>query len=331
MSLIIDVLKKFKGGERKTSVYPLLTKSKRERNPLNRKALFLLVPITLISFVAAYFITQLFIGEPVPPIPEVKRTAMQVSEVSKPPVPESPQLPQGQPIKQEQEHDRKEEIVREPVRSNLEEKVQVEKLTEDINQKEKTPPLKRSTEVDFNTLLYAADRYFKEGDLRRSADLYEKALGMRVTDGLVNNLLVVYARLGEYEKAEELLMRYPKERFAYSYLMELAQGGHLKKVLKSSEKFLYLDKGGYIHFVRSYAYEGLGDMGNALEEMGKAYEKNPRNPYFAYNYARLLETFRKYKEAYNIYVNLNTEQLDPNLRSIVKERLKYIEYYGLVR
>jgi len=331
MSLLIDVLRKFRDNNRKISVHPLIAKGKGSQEPLKKKAVLVLAPLVLISGLGAYFLTQLVVGgfEPAPvdiryreqlraklpqePLPEkesVEETLIPVSENNLPSEPEPVQSPTE--IK-----------VRQPVRSNVKEEP-VEKLVEELKEVKKVS----SSVIDINSLLYKADKSFREGDLRKSAELYEKVLSIKPTDSAVNNLLVVYARLGEFIKAERLLGEFPKEKFIYSYLIELSKNGHYERALKLSDKFLYLDKNGYLHFARGYIYEQLGDIGSALAEYRRAYQKSSSVPYFTYNYARLLEFTGRYREAYKLYESLNSTELEPNLKGIVEQRLRYLRLMG---
>ncbi len=333
MSLLIDLLRKFKGGNRKTSVHPLIAKGKGRGRQINKKALFLLLPLVAVSSLLAYFITQLILGSPVPEPTEHRRVKTVSTPVERVAVKQETPVPKTRPVEPipEEVQERKakgEEKVKKPRRSNLKSGEVLRKVIKDIkpvNVKKKT--VKRS-DMNLNTLLYMADRSFREGDLLKSARLYERSLRIKANDSVVNNLLVIYARLGRFEEAEELLRRFPRERFVYTYLVELSRAGHNGKALEVSEKFLHFDREGYIHLARGYLYEKLGDRGKALKEFRKAYRKNPGNALFAYNYARILEALGMYKDAYSVYNSLNSRELEPNLKRIVEQRLRYLKFMG---
>ncbi|EDP76667.1 tetratricopeptide repeat protein [Hydrogenivirga sp. 128-5-R1-1] len=330
MSLLIDVLRKFKDNARKTSVHPVIAKGKGSGETLKRKAFIFLTPLVLVSAVGAYFLTQLVVGSfepaPVRQMPIEQLQAKVPEEPREPLVEEPPPKSKPQEVAPEKPKPAPRQVktrVREPVRSNVNEEP-VEKLVGEL--KEPRPAPKPA--LNLNSLLYEADRSFREGDLRRSAELYEKALSLKPLESAVNNLLVTYARLGEFAKAEELLRRFPEERFLYSYLVELTKNGRLNIALKLSKKFLHLDRKGYVHFARGYVYERLGRVGDALAEYRRAYEKNPADPYLAYNYARLLESAGMYREAYRLYEKLKSLELEPNLKDIVERRLRYLKFMG---
>ncbi|WP_457600140.1 tetratricopeptide repeat protein [Hydrogenivirga sp.] len=343
MSLLIDLLRKFRGESRRTSVHPLIMKGSSKGKPLNRKALFALIPLVGLSAVGGYILVQLLAGGVQPSPPEM-RVVNKESVVFREPSGWRKETPRDEKLvavesvggKEKQAganryksvHVKEEVKVKEPIRANTREVDPVRKLTEELKPVKEESGVNRSPQMDFTTLLYLADRSFREGNLQKSAELYEKALNLRVTDSVINNLLVIYARLGRFKRAEELLRRHPKEELVYSYLVELSNSGENELALKASERFLPFDRQGYIHFARGYIYERLGEFSAALREFAKAYEKNPGNPYFAYNYARLLEVSGDYRKAYEVYSRLNTSKLEPNLRSIVLQRLRQLELIG---
>ena len=58
MSLIIDVLKRFKTDGKKLSVYPAFIMSHRDRNKSSKKFLFIMLLVGLLSALGSYFIVQ---------------------------------------------------------------------------------------------------------------------------------------------------------------------------------------------------------------------------------------------------------------------------------
>lgn len=135
-------------------------------------------------------------------------------------------------------------------------------------------------------------------------------------------------KLGLYEKARDLISRKKSEKLAYTYLLELARSGEVERAVREGEELKPMDKDGRLLFALGYTYETKGDINKALEYYRKAYRKNPGDPYVAVNYARLLEAMGDLKEAYRVYRNLNFANLDPSLKSLVEERLRYLRNLG---
>ena len=186
------------------------------------------------------------------------------------------------------------------------------------------PPPKES----FSKLAYLADRSFRSGRLIDSMRYYEEALSVKKDIKVANNLVVVYVKLGLYEKARDLISSMGSERLAYTYLIELARSGYADKAIVEGEELKSLDARGKVLFALGYAYELERDLQKALEYYRKAHRKNPGDPYIAVNYARLLEAMGNLREAYRVYRSLNFTNLDPKLKSLVEERLSYLRNLG---
>ncbi len=189
-------------------------------------------------------------------------------------------------------------------------------------------PSRRTPKESFEKLAYFADRSFKEGNLIDSMRYYEEALSVRDDTKVANNLVVVYVKLGLYEKARDLVLKTRNEKLAYTYIVELAKSGEVNRAVREGEELKGLDISGKLFFALGYAYEAMGDTGEALEYYRKAYKKNPGDPYVAVNYARMLEAVGNLREAYRVYRNLNFTNLDPKLKSLIKERLSYLRNLG---
>ncbi len=188
----------------------------------------------------------------------------------------------------------------------------------------KKPPPRES----FSKLAYLADKSFRSGKLIDSMRYYEEALSVKEDIKVANNLVVVYVRLGLYEKARDLISRMGSEKLAYTYLIELSRSGDTERAIREGEELKGLDARGKVLFALGYAYELEGDILKALEHYRKAYRKNPGDPYIAVNYARLLEAMGNLREAYRVYRGLNFTGLDPKLKSLVEERLSHLRSLG---
>ena len=325
MSLLMDLLKKLESQSPKTNVPPTLLKG-RDKKSVSRRILILLAPLFLLGAVASYFATQSLLGE------EGIKVVRREMPNTQPPkeeqllkVEEEPEVKAKPPKKYTEE---KPEESKPPAESAQTSKEEIRKLTEDIGIKKKTENKKAVAPMNINTLLYLADRSYREGNLEKSREYYEKAFRLKEEERIANNLLVIYVRLGEYVKADALVRKFGSEELAYTYIMELSKKDK-RKALKVTERYLSLDRKGLIHFARGYIYEGEGDRERALEEYRKAYSRDRSNPYFGYNYARLLELNRRYREALKVYEELEKEELEPRIKSIVRERIRYLKFMGL--
>jgi tetratricopeptide (TPR) repeat protein len=330
MSLLMDVLKRFQLRRRPSSVHPLLLK-KKEKN--RRK---LLLPLMGILFIlatgTAYLLTDFIasrIGPPAPPrkIQTASLKAPEPPRIPAEPVREEPPKPPPEPVKEEVPQ----KEIEQAKTAKVEPKEELRKVTEDIKEKPReigTPEVKVKVLEDPVTYLLLADRYFREGNLPKSKEYYLKAYSLRKTPKTANNLIVVCIRMGDLPCAEGVLEENPREDLVYTYLLELSRSGLQREAIRSSQKYLHLDREGFVSFATGYAYETLGDYESALKNYKTAYTKNPYNPYFAYNYARLLDYTRNYREAFRIYSTLKGLKIDPSIKRSVEERLKILKLMG---
>ncbi len=312
MSLLMDLLKKL-GSERTKSstVYPLLGNQQGKKS-VSRKELIVLSVLFLIAMTGTYIISELFLIEKTP---EERNTTPPPVEIKK----DFPPLD-----KKNTPEDSVEEKKEKNSKSKVDKKSQAKKKTENkIKNKEKTLPTKSEKDNTFSLLL-TADTYFKEGKLSESMKYYEKALAINPSEHTVNNLMVIYIRLGLYEKASKLLKKFTTERLVYTYTVEMAKKGSYIQALKTVENFLDIDKTGLIVFTKGYLLDLMGKRKSALENYRKAYEKNPSNPYFVLNYARLLELEGKVEEARKLYIGLRKTDLESSLRKFVEERISLL-------
>lgn len=323
MSLLLDVLRRFRTPRRRTSIPPALLK---ERTKKGRKGLIFVGGAFGLSAVVAYFLTnQLLTGFQTP---KIGRPAEQVV-FSEPETIEELPSPEEQPVIEEPQREEpvikpeKAEVPKEKV-AKVEPKEEIKKITEDI--KSKTPSV--ITLEDPTTYLLLADRHFREGNLPKSREYYEKAYSLRKSLKVANNLVVVAVRMGDLKRAEEIVEETKSEKVAYTYLIELSKQNLQEEAVKRGEKYSSLDKKGFISFALGYAYETLGEYGKALENYKRAYDKDPYNPYFAYNYARLLDYTGDYMSAFRIYSKLKGLELDPKIKRAVEERLRQLRAMG---
>lgn len=339
MSLLIDVLKKVQGSRKRLSVYPLLLKRKDTKKIPNRYAL-LLLPLVLVGFVGAYFLTQKILGgfsgvpawEPPQIVSEKPKSAPTSGEDES-----SGMLPTAEETEKVDAPETQKEDVASPSTPPEEKRAKLKssqeelsKLVADVRQNSAVSPEPPETSsLDYNAYIMLADESFRKGRLYDSARYYEKALKIKESKSVANNLLVVYVRLGEFEKARTLLRNFKDEELVYTYMVELTRAGLTDRALEIADIFRFVDKRGFVSFAEGYAFESKRDFARALKSYRNAYIKNPVNPYFAFNYARLLEASGKLKEAVSIYRSLKTMELEPKLKDIVRQRLRYFELLGL--
>ncbi len=214
--------------------------------------------------------------------------------------------------------------------SNVNPELEVEKIVRDVVPKDKVPK-SGSFIPEYANSLYYGDYYFKKGDLKRSMEFYERAYSIRRSENVANNLITVYLRLGLRSKARNLLRNHPFEKLYYTYIMELARSYGTDEALREVNSFMGSDRKGYIHFARGYLKERKGDLEGASKDYRAAYSKDPANPYFAFNHARMLERKGKLREAYRLYKALNLQSLEPKIRDIVRERLRELRSLGIGR
>ena len=333
MSLLMDVLRRFHLQRRKFPVHPTLLKGNRSRR---RKAVLLVAVLAFgVSGVAAYFATSLIMTsvQPPPSIP-VQQAAMEAPKPEpKTPPPEQPKPPEPKTteVKQETTQAPKEETPKKepepPKAAKLEPEEEVRKITRDIEPRPKEPMVVVSE--DPVTYLIMADKFFREGNLPKSKEYYEKAYNIRKSLKTANNLIVVSTRIGDFRRSEEIIEHHKDEKLAYTYLMELINLGRQAQAIEVAKKYISMNTKGFISFALGYAYETMGDYKKALENYEAAYRKDPYNPYFAYNYARLLDYTRNYAEAVRIYRTLKDLEVDPKIKRSVEERLMQLRSMGL--
>ena len=214
--------------------------------------------------------------------------------------------------------------------SNVNPDLEVEKIVRDVVP-EAPQPQGASFIPEYANSLYYGDYYFKKGDLRRSMEFYEKAYSIRRSENVANNLITIYLRLGLRSNAQALLRNHPTERIHYTYIMELAKNFGTDEALEEIGSFLSSDRTGYLYFARGYLRERQGDLEGASKDYETAYSKDPANPYFAFNHARMLERTGRLKEAYRVYQALNLQSLEPKIQNIVRERLRELRSLGIGR
>ncbi len=223
----------------------------------------------------------------------------------------------------------KEELVEEKllITGNLEEDRKEKKETE----KEATEKKEEKPKKDIVGLLLKANQYFKQGDYFRSLKLYEEVFKVKKDVKIANNLIVLYVRTGLYEKAEEVLKEINDERLIYTLILELAKAGKTEKALRLAEKYEKKDENGLILFVTGYLHEKLKNYKKAFEYYRRAFEKNPSNPYIAFNYARMLELKGNIATAGNIYRVLALQSSDENIRKLAEQKVKYYKSIGILK
>ncbi len=326
MSLLMDVLRKLQFQRRRPRVHPVLLKKK---DTGSRRLLILLIAgVFLLSTGIAYYLTNIVASRITAgvPAPVVQRP----TDTTPPPRTSEPeQEPNPRPEPREESTPPTE--LKEIRTVKVEPREEVKKITEDMEEKQERPkpmPARVITLEDPTTYLVMADRYFREGNLIKSREYYEKTYSLMKTQKVANNLIVVCVRLGDLACAERVIEENPQENLVYTYLMELSRVGRPAEVIELAKKYTHLDKKGALSFALGYAYEKLGDYAKALRNYKTAYAKDPYNPYFAYNYARLLDYTRSYREAYRIYSSLKNLDIDPRIKRSVEERLKLLRFLG---
>ncbi len=341
MSLLMDVLRKFSGNKVKKSafVYPSLLKSK-EKFDVKRKTLLIIILLLLVSSSIAYIIaSQILLSETFYTSVDqsVEETVLNLRKEDKRVEIKDVEANNEQEIPT-QADDKKESVQDNYIASvNSKTETGMDKLIEDIDKnsknsitesKPKDEEKNNVASVNYSNLVFLADSYFKKGNLIKSMEYYEQALSIKQDDRIINNLIVVYTRLNLFNKIESLLNKHYNELFVYTYIIELSKKNQFDKAIEVINRFIHRDFKGYIHFAAGYIYELIGNFKKALENYKQSYKKNPANPYFAINYARLLEFTGRVKDAYKVYVSLSSMNLEFRLKKIVKERLNYYKYMG---
>ncbi len=329
MSLILDVLKRFESKGRSAKVHPSLLKKveeSRKRVYVGLALLFLAVS-ALAYFLSGFVLDNLPAGgkRPLPVSRTAEPTPTHDESRSTPPEPAvknhgaTTELKTARKVEEEKVLEEKR-----PRRVNKASERSVKKVIEDL----RLPPPRKTVKPreNFAELAYLADLYFRKGDLLRSKEYYERALELEQNPKVKRNLVVVYVRLGLYERAGALA-RSSGEDLAYVFLVELARRGEVERAVRDGRELLKIDRSGKVFFSLGYLYEISGDTGEALKNYRIAYEKNPSNPYFALNYARLLEAFGDYEGAYRIYESIKDLSLKPEIKILVEERLSYIRRF----
>jgi len=302
MSLIMDLLgrlgKKGKGG----AIPPSLKKAHKQKSKI--PLIFLGITFVAVSIATYFLSTPLIEGlaQPPPP-PKVAR-----------PLPK--ERPQPTPPPPPQETKPAEEKPRIPPAVNKDTDAPMRKLMP-----EEPPPRPKENPTK---LAYMANTYFLSGELEKSKEYYERAVALERNPKFARNLVVVYLRLGLFEKAKKLVEDFRDEKIAYTYVAELINLGETEKALKEGEKLLEFDEKGLVLFALGYGTERKGDIKKALLYYEKAYGKNPNDPYITFNYARLLEGVGMFREAKDIYSRALKLSTDEKLSSLIRKRLRYL-------
>jgi tetratricopeptide (TPR) repeat protein len=136
--------------------------------------------------------------------------------------------------------------------------------------------------------------YYKSGDLNRAAEELE-GLHRTAPDGLRTTLLLADCRfrLGQLDQVEELLRpvaaRRPDNRAVlYLLSMALARNGKIEESQPLVDRLLEGGDSAETHFVLGSAAFAAGNMPDALRELEKALELNPRLPSLRSYYGRAL-------------------------------------------
>jgi len=224
-------------------------------------------------------------------------------------------------------------IVKKVVQEKLKKKeIKMKKETARIEKKKiktrfrkKLRKRKKKIKGSFYEYYVLGDKYFRQGDLIKSMLYYEEALKLKADPDIVNNLVVIYTRLSKFEKAEKLIENFPNSRVVYSYLVELVEKGLYSKARSVARRYIKYDNSGYISFGLGYVYEKLGELKKAMECYKEAYEKDPLNPYFALNYARLLEVSGNYLKAYVVYRSISTD--NENIKKLAESRIRELKIF----
>ncbi len=359
MSLIIDILKKLEGKGKKPKVHPALLKGADVSSDRKRYVFLAFSILFALSALAAYFVSDKVLSRAVYQEIEVVPAQVAVDKAPKEitfqprdqvkaeekltheeetPRPKIVKKVQAVVEEEKEEKMKEKEDKPEPKPIRVSEGSGVEKVISDITMERPKPanpagagikpPSGSASEGSFSKFIYLADRAFREGNLPDSMKYYEKALDFKQDRKVAKNLIVVYVKLGLYERALSLLSSMKDEDLAYTYLVELARSGEIERAVKEGERLKGLDRRGKILFALGYVHEISGNLEEALENYKIAYRKNPGDPYIAVNYARLLEATGNLQGAYRVYSSLNFVNLDPKIKSLVRERIGYLRSLG---
>jgi tetratricopeptide (TPR) repeat protein len=348
MSLLMDLLKKVGEKDKKRALHPSISRVHRAGG--SRRSLFfgLAAGFLVISVFAYIFSTRILerfmMGEDYSTqLALVKDRAVKREQEIEEPVEVSEQTVNDEEMEEiveveeqitEEEPPVEEKEIIQAKMSADSKKAEVEKLLGDLRREEAAqfpPKGAENLTADYTSSLFYADHYFREGNLKKSMEFYEKAYSIRKSTKVANNLILIYIRLGLIDRAKKLAFQEKDEKLLYTYIVELARSYGSDRALKEIERAISFDRRGYLYFARGYLREKAGDIILAFEDYKRAYKKDPSNPYFAYNYARLLEQRGKLRDALIIYNSLNAGDLDPKIRNIVRERIDYLRSLGLSR
>ncbi len=335
MSLLMEVLNKLKGGKKRASVHPFFLKGKDNLSGSSNKRVVILTGLALftllISYIAYYLLAEeenlIIKGQYTRQYTPGQTTTAKVKEETvKPKFKESStNMPQGSGVEVQQEV-KKDGTQPQKGKVPVEAETKLSGLPPPPPKPEQLPLPERKQKPTFDDLVLEADTAFREGKLLRSIKLYEKALSVKQDNTVINNLVVLYTRVGEPEKAENLVRKYPEGKIIYSYVVELVRIGRTPQAFKIAEEMVKFDNTGFVSFSLGYIHESTGNFAAAGEFYRKAFEISPENYYFAFNYARILEANGKFYEARRIYQQLADLSLEnDDIRNKVKERLRSLD------
>ncbi|NPA11269.1 MAG: hypothetical protein GXO62_03410 [Epsilonproteobacteria bacterium] len=163
--------------------------------------------------------------------------------------------------------------------------------------------------IPLSTLLYKADKYYREGDYLKSLFYYKQAYSIHPSPQIATNISYIEGLIG---KKPSIITE--KNLYAYA-IGALKTSKNIAPILK---KHLNISKNGYLYLL--YGYINERNPKEALKYYKLALDKNRYNKYFIYAYARALDINNLKKEA--IYYYKEISQCKEKICKYAKERIK---------
>lgn len=185
--------------------------------------------------------------------------------------------------------------------------------------------------IEYNTITATADRALADRNYAKAAEYYRKALSLKPSSANLANLLTAKIGLGDPDSVDGLLKTFRSsvdDRAISAAALEMSRVGYPEKGLLLLEKYTgEFDTDGRLYYAAGQVQETRGDTLRAENAYKRASSMFPADPYYAYAYARMLDTNEKYDEAVVQYRKAASLNPDGEIASNAASRASAITAY----
>jgi tetratricopeptide (TPR) repeat protein len=180
--------------------------------------------------------------------------------------------------------------------------------------------------VEYNTMIIVGDRALNSGSYQKAVENYEKAMSQKPTPALLVRLVKSRLSVGDADGAVRTVDKYKKhldDSVLSVIASELDDAGFKNQSLSLLGSYQgVFETDSKLYYTAGQIHEKHSDYAKAEAAYGKASELLPADGYYAYAYARMLDTNKKYEEAVKAYndtlrLNIKTDIRVPALNRSV--------------